>query len=156
MPADSHLSTSSGHMSKLMSTQRSSEVLQTVDTISVAGMQGSGSASLISLGDSSAPEDSDFVASDSEEDENDDQDTPEPARRPYQTHVKNRALQGDVEIIEEECKELQYQGGVLCFARETRRMKASCTSSPPAATLPMLTVPGRHTGQRYTQKGLCR
>ena len=156
MPADSHVSTSSGHMSKLMSTQRSSEVLQTVDTISIAGMQGSGSASLISLGDSSAPEDSAFVASDSEEDENDEQDTPEPARRPYQTHVKNRALQGDVEIMEEECKELQYQGGVLCFARVTRRMKAFAPHPRLRQTLPMLTVPGRHTGQRYTQRGLCR
>ena len=69
-------------------------------------MQGSGSASLISLGESSAPEDSNFVASDSEED--DEAYSPEPMRRPYQSHVKNRALQAEVEIIEEESKEPQY------------------------------------------------
>lgn len=87
-----------------------------VDIVLGSLLQGSGSASLISLGDSSAPEDSDFVASDSDE-EDDEADSPERMRRPYQSHVKNRALQADVEIIEEECKEPQYNpqtGEVLC------------------------------------------
>lgn len=75
-------------------------------------VQGSRSETPISLGDSSAPEDSDFVADDSEEEEEDDEaESPEPMRRPYQMHVKNRVLQGDVEIIEEECNEAQYQRG---------------------------------------------
>ena len=50
------------------------------------------------------------MADDSEEDD-DEAESPEPVRRPYQMHVKNRALQGDVEMIEEECNEPQYQKG---------------------------------------------
>ena len=77
-------------------------------------LQGSGSASPISLGDSSAPEDSDFLVDDGDSEEEDDEaDSPEPARRPYQVHVKNRALQGDVEVIEEECNEPQYRKGKI-------------------------------------------
>ena len=82
------------------------------DTHARLVVQGSRSETPISLGDSSAPEDSDFLADDSEEeDEDDEADSPEPMRRPYQMHVKNRALHGDVEIIEEEANEAQYQRG---------------------------------------------
>ena len=53
------------------------------------------------------------MAEDSEEEEDDEAESPEPVRRPYQMHVKNRALQGTVELIEEECDEPQYQKGVM-------------------------------------------
>lgn len=60
----------------------------------------------------SAGADSDFVASDSEDEAADTEaDSPVPVKRAYQTHVKNRALAGDVEIVEEEAQEDKYQHG---------------------------------------------
>ncbi len=49
-------------------------------------------------------------------------DSPEPVRRPYQTAVKNRALQADVEIMEEECNDPQYNKG------EDSSQKAGCST----------------------------
>ena len=52
------------------------------------------------------------MAGDSEESD-EEADSPEPVRRPYQTAVKNRALQPDVEIMEEECNDPQYNKGEI-------------------------------------------
>ena len=49
-------------------------------------------------------------------------DSPEPVSRPYQTAVKNRALQADVEIMEEECNDPQYKKG------EDSSQKAGCST----------------------------
>ena len=60
----------------------------------------------------SAGADSDFVASDSEDEAADTEaESPAPVKRAYQTHVRNRALAGDVEIVEEEAQEQKYQYG---------------------------------------------
>ena len=60
----------------------------------------------------SAGADSDFVASDSEDEAADTEaESPAPVKRAYQTHVRNRALAGEIEIVEEEAQEQKYQYG---------------------------------------------
>jgi hypothetical protein len=75
-------------------------------------LQASKSTCPITVSDESEAGDSDFVADGSEED-SDDAQSPEPARRGYQAAVKNRPLQDYVEIIEEECAEAKYQKGMV-------------------------------------------
>ena len=80
----------------------------------------------ITVSDESEAGDSDFVADGSEED-SDDAQSPEPARRGYQAAVKNRPLQDDVEIIEEECAEAKYQKGVVAYMSLTLQSKMVLT-----------------------------
>lgn len=80
----------------------------------------------ITVSDESEAGDSDFVADGSEED-SDDAQSPEPARRGYQAAVKNRPLQDDVEIIEEECAEAKYQKGVVPYVSLTLQSKTVLT-----------------------------
>ena len=82
--------------------------------ISLCGLQVSRGPIVLSDDDASgsAGADSDFVASDSEDEAADaEAESPAPVKRAYQTHVKNRALAGDLEIIEEEAQEDKYQYG---------------------------------------------
>ncbi len=65
----------------------------------------------IAFSSASEDEDSDFIADHGEED-SDDAQSPEPARRGYQAAVKRRPLQADAEIIEE-CAEAKYQKGAV-------------------------------------------
>ena len=85
-------------------------------------LQASKSTCPITVSDESEAGDSDFLADGSGED-SDDAQSPEPARRGYQAAVRNRPLQDDVDLIEEECAEAMYQKGVVPYMSLTPQSK---------------------------------